>query len=76
MALKDFLRCFLTQEQKILMASQRSKVATRDNSSSDSEHKNEMYAGIGKLNTKAFVGKISRFFPQNQFERKLIQGVL
>ena len=76
MALKDFMRCFLTQEQKILLASQRSKVATKDNSDSDFKRNNEMYAGIGKCKKKSFVEKIASFVPQNDFESKLVQGVL
>ena len=73
-SLQDFLRNSLTRKQKVLMAHQRTRVATLDHSSSESV--NGIDAPIGKIDALTFHQEIAGFEPKSHLDRQLIQGVL
>ena len=72
-SLQDFLRCWLSEKQKVLLAHQRTRVATSDkNRSTNSEAEDP----LGKFSAEIFVRKMNGFEPKDDFERRLVQGVL
>ena len=72
-AFTDFIRCFLSKPQLALLALQRTRTASID---SDDVQDSDEDEPLGKFNFKRFEQTLVGFEPQNQLERKLVQGVL
>ena len=77
-ALKDYFRCSLTQEQRVLIARQRSRVAqSDDNQKKEATECNDIDTlSLAKFDDEAYLAALTNFTPKNSFERELVKGVL
>ena len=75
-ALKDFFRCYLSRQQRVLLAHQRTRVAV----TSDDGEATDAYGSdndpIGNIDQESFAKAMRGFKPSSAYERKMMQGVL
>ena len=75
--LRDFLRCYLTTNQRILLAHQRTRVAKEsDYSQKSSSETSSDDETAEKYDAEKFKKRMEGFQPTSKFEQNLVKGVI